>query len=90
MKVTKEAAPGRFRYDWDEIVTAAKASPREWIKPDHEYPHSVYTALSRGKNSKFPLGEWEFQTSATRYDIEGKRWCALHIRYTPQEKEDQA
>lgn len=80
MKITKEGPPGRFQYDWDEIVEAAEASPGEWIKPEREYPHSLYTALVRGKNSHFPLGEYEFRTSGTRYDIDGKRWVHLHFK----------
>lgn len=84
MKINKEGPPGRFQYDWAEIVAMAKANPGEWIKPEQEYPHSLYTALVRGKNSLFPTNEYEFRTSGTRYDIEGKRWCHLHVRHTPE------
>lgn len=91
MKISKEGPPGRYQYDWDEIVKVADANPGEWIKPEREYPHSVYTAISRGKNRYFPPGKYEFRTSGNRYDIDGKRLCYLHIRrVVTNEKEVQA
>lgn len=88
MRIDKQAPPGRYRYEWDEIVAAAEANPGEWIKPDREYPHSVYSALSRGKNSKFPPSEYMFRTSGTRFDIEGKRWCYIYVLHQPTESDD--
>lgn len=88
MKIkTDEPAPGRFRYEWDEIIAAAKANPNEWVMPEKEYPHSLYAALLHGKNSKFVVGEWSFSTSGTRYDIKGKRWCHLHFKYDGPKEE---
>lgn len=86
MKISKEGPPGRFQYDWDEIVAMGKAHPGEWIKPEREYPHSLYSALRNGKNSRLPPSEWDFRTSSTNYDIEGKRWCHIHFKYTPTEE----
>lgn len=86
MKIAKGDPPGRFQYEgWDAIKDAAMEVPNEWVTPDREYPHSVVTALQRGKNSILPPNEFEFRTSETRYDIEGRRFCRLHIRYTPKE-----
>jgi hypothetical protein len=81
MKIAKQDPPGRFRYDWDEIIATAKANPGEWIKPEREYPHSVYSVLANGKNSLLPTDQFKFRTSGTRYDIEGKRWCYIYFQY---------
>lgn len=87
MEITKGDPPGRFQYDgWQAIKDAAISAPNEWLTVDREYPHSVITALQRGKNSLFPPEQWQWRTSETRYDIEGRRWCKLHVRYTPQEE----
>lgn len=84
MKITKSDPPSRFKFDWDPLIAAAKASPNEWVTTDKDYPHSVATLLQRGRHSLFPKGQYEIATSNNHYDIEGKRWCALHIRYTGQ------
>lgn len=83
MKINKESPPTRFQYaDWPAVAEAGHEVPGIWVTPEREYPHSVVTALSRGKNSLFPLGEWEFRTSNTRYDIaDGKRYCTIHFKY---------
>lgn len=83
MKIKKGDPPTRFQYEgWDEVADAAKSSPGEWVTPQREYPHSVVTALVRGKNRLFPRDQFEFRTSDTRYDIDGRRHCTIHVRYT--------
>lgn len=81
MKIAKERPPGRLQYDWEPIVEAAKASPGQWVKPEQLFPHTLYGALSRGKNRLLPPDQFEFRTGNNHYDIEGKRWCNLYFRY---------
>lgn len=88
MKISKESPPSRSKYDYDAILAMARANPGEWIKPEREYPHSLYASLARGNNSLFPLGEFEFRTSGNRYDLNGKRWCHLHIRLIPEDERE--
>jgi hypothetical protein len=89
MKISKESPPTRFQYEnWAEIAAAGHDSPGIWVTPEREYPHSIYGALTRGKNSTFPLGDWEFRTSGTRYDIaDGKRYCTIHFKYVGPQRE---
>lgn len=89
MKINQESPPTRFQYaDWPEVAAAGHAVPGIWITPERIYPHSVYGALARGKNSMFPAGEWEFRTSNNHHDIaDGKRYCTIHFRYIGPQKE---
>lgn len=86
MKIEKTTEPNKFWYDWAPIVEAAHANPDTYLKvTDREYPHSVVTALQRGKNSLFPTDQWEIRTEGTRYETAtGKRLCTLVVKYTPK------
>lgn len=81
VNTTQGAPPGRYRYDWDDVVSEGKANPGVWIVSRTEMKHSVYGVLSRGGNRKFETGAWRFATSGTRFDIDGKRWCLIHFKY---------
>lgn len=78
------------KYDWETIAAKAKASPGEWFKVFDEDGHSFSVTIRSGKNGSLPPAHgFEATTRQNHFNSDGRRVCALWVRYNPDKDETQ-
>lgn len=76
------------RYDWSAIAARLKAQPNEWGRVFESDVHSLVVSIRQAKSSHplSPQNGFETKTRNNHYGPDGRRMCALYVRYVAKKK----
>lgn len=69
--------------DWSEVAQLCRKHPGKFVLVGEQLPHSLVTALARGRMSLIDMTEFEYRTENNTFlpdTINGRR-CDLYLRF---------